>query len=68
MKAGDRVMFTPAVVRRCAHEPAVAAMRGRVHSIVLGGKVALVDTAGTYPNADGSPHRFIPTANLEVTP
>jgi hypothetical protein len=39
-------------------------MRGKVLSLMSGGKVAEVDTGGTFPNEEGNSVRFIPVANL----
>lgn len=47
-----------------SYDKVTADMRGKVLSIVSGGKVAEVDTGGTFPNEEGNSIRFIPVANL----
>ena len=64
MKIGQHVAFKQSVIRRLGHDKITANMRGQVLSIVSGGKVAEVDTSGTYPNEEGNSVRFIPVANL----
>ena len=59
-------MFTDEVVKRAGHDKRIADMRGKVISIVSNGKVAMVDTNGTFVNDDGNPVRGIPIANLKL--
>ena len=58
-------MFTNEVVKRCEHSKYVADMRGTIISIVYG-KIARVDTHGSYPNEEGNSIRSIPIKNLSV--
>ena len=64
MKIGQHVAFKQTVIRRMSYDKVTADMRGKVLSIVSGGKVAEVDTGGTFPNEEGNSIRFIPVANL----
>jgi hypothetical protein len=64
MKIGQHVAFKQTVIRRMGYDKVTADMRGKVLSIVSGGKVAEVDTGGTFPNEEGNSIRFIPVANL----
>jgi hypothetical protein len=64
MKIGQNVAFKQSVIRRLGYDKVTADMRGKVISIMSGGKVAEVDTLGTYPNEEGNNVRFIPVANL----
>jgi|LakMenE18May11ns_1017448.scaffolds.fasta_scaffold9162371_2 hypothetical protein len=59
-KPGQKVAFAQSVLKRMGPSP----MRGTVLSLHSGGKVAEVDTGGTWPNEDGNSIRFIPVANL----
>jgi hypothetical protein len=59
---GDKVMFSNEVVARIGHDKTVADMRGVITEV--DGRVALVDTRGTYPGEGGNPVRGIPLANL----
>lgn len=61
---GNKVAFSPVVLRRCGYEKALADMRGIVLEVSKDGKIAQVDTHGTYCNEEGNPVRSIPTANL----
>lgn len=62
LKAGDTVAFSKAVIKRLGYCATTAAMRGVV--LGLNGKVARVDTKGSWANEEGNPVRFIPVANL----
>lgn len=64
LRKGDRVMFADSVVRRCGRDKAVADMRGHIVALVSGGRVAIVETNGTYTADDGRTERAIPAANL----
>jgi hypothetical protein len=64
MKIGQNVAFKRSVIRRLGYDKVTADMRGRVLSLMSGGKVAEVDTGGTFPNEEGNSVRFIPVANL----
>jgi len=64
MKTGQQVAFKQSVIRRLGYDKITADMRGVVLSLVSGGKVAEVDTGGTFPNEEGNSIRFIPVANL----
>lgn len=64
MKIGQQVAFKQAVIRRMGYDKVTADMRGTVLSFMSGGKVAEVDTRGTFPNDEGNSVRFIPVANL----
>jgi len=66
MKIGQQVAFSQSVLRRCGGDKTLADMRGVVLDILSGGKVARVDTRGTYPNEEGNSVRSIPVANLTV--
>ena len=66
IKIDDKVMFTDDVVKRCGHDKRTADMRGIVISIVSSGKVAMVETNGTYVNEEGKSLRGIPIANLKI--
>lgn len=61
---GDEVKFAPAVVKRMENDARIKNMRGTIIQIMSGGKVALVDTHGTFVSEEGSSVRGIPTANL----
>lgn len=67
VKVGDYVRFTNSVVKQTGHSKDVADMRGEIVGIVAGGKVARVDTFGSFPNEEGATVRSIPVANLEKT-
>lgn len=62
MKVNDKVVFKAQVIRQCNHDKAVAGMKGIV--LEIKGKVAKVDTMGSYPNEEGDSIQFIPIANL----
>lgn len=62
-KQNQRVAFTQAVIRRTHDQARTANMRGTILEIV-DGRLARVDTHGTYPNEDGESVRLIPLANL----
>ena len=64
MKIGTKVMFSNKVVKQCGHSKDVADMRGEIIGFISDGKVARVDTHGTYPNEEGNSIRCIPTGNL----
>jgi hypothetical protein len=66
LKINDIVMFTDEVVKRTGHDKRTSDMRGTVLSIVSGGKVAMVDTKGTFVNEEGNAVRGIPVANLKL--
>ncbi len=59
-KPGQKVAFAQSVLKRMGP----SSMRGTVLALHSGGKVAEVDTGGTWPNEDGNSIRFIPVANL----
>lgn len=61
-KQNQRVAFTQAVIRRTHDQARTANMRGTI--LEVDGRVARVDTHGTYPNEDGESIRWIPLANL----
>lgn len=65
IKINDVVMFADEVVKRAGHDKRIADMRGTVVSIVAGGKVAMVETNGTFVNEEGNSLRGIPVANLK---
>jgi hypothetical protein len=64
IKLGQRVAFSQAVLRRAGCDKTIADMRGTVIELISAGKVARVDTHGTWPNEDGGSIRAIPCANL----
>lgn len=66
IKPGQLVAFSQAVLKRCGGDKSIADMRAIVLSLMSNGKVAQVDTRGTYPNEDGNSVRYIPVANLTV--
>jgi len=66
IKIDDIVMFTDEVVKRVGHDKRTADMRGKVISIVSGGKVAKVDTGKTFISEEGNSIRYIPIANLKI--
>jgi len=61
-KQNQRVAFTQDVIRRARDQARTANMRGTILEVY--GRVARVDTHGTYPNEDGKSIRWIPLANL----
>jgi hypothetical protein len=66
IKVDDNVVFAASVIKRLNHDPTVVGMRGTVRELMSNGKVAIVDTFGTYPNEEGVSLRTIPVANLAV--
>jgi len=65
LQINDKVMFTDEVVKRVNHDKRTADMRGIIIKIVSGGKVAMVETNGTYVSEEGNSLRGIPIANLK---
>jgi len=64
IKPGQTVAFSQQVIKRAGYSKDLADMRGVVLSV--SGKVARVDTKGTWVNEEGNSVRSIPCANLTV--
>jgi len=64
IKPGQCVAFSQAVLRRAGCDKTLADMRGTVIELISAGKVARVDTHGTWTTEDGGRIRAIPCANL----
>lgn len=64
VKVNQRVAYTQAVISRCGYSKHLADMRGTVTDVICDGKLAVVDTHGTYPDDQGNSVRCIPVFNL----
>jgi hypothetical protein len=67
IKINDKVIFKDNIVIICGHDKRVADMRGVVVGFTSNGRVAQVETNGTYMSDDGRSLRSMPINNIKLS-